>query len=108
MVKWYTVRRYGKHITDATFSTGKEALAHYDKVCKYESKHDNRDIAMFVRDDRFYEKYGHWEMMVFFNKKPVPKWPFCKYRNVAAEPKKSKSKSKSEYGIKGKLKPFGL
>lgn len=108
MAKWYTVRRYGKYITDAAFSTGKEALAHYDKACRYELKRDNRDIAMFVYDDRFYKKYGSSEMMIFFNKKPVPKWPFCKYRNVAVECKKTKKRSKKEYGISGELHPFGL
>lgn len=108
MTRWYTVRRYGKHITDATFDTGKEALEHYDKVCKFELKRDNRDIAMFIYDSDYYRKWGHAEMMIFFNKKPVPNWPFCKYRNVAIDGKKTKSKNKSEYGIKGKLRPFGL
>ena len=99
MVRWYVVRRYGKRITDATFSTGKEALEHYDKACRYEVKRDNKDIAMFVYDSSYYGKYGSGEMMIFFNKKPVPKWPFSKYRNVAITGKKTKKSVPAPFGL---------
>ena len=109
MVKWWIVRRYGKYVIDTTYDTAKEALAMYDKACKYETSYahkfntSERAIALFKYDPtaRFNKKINSFETMLYYSKKPLPNWPGVRYRNVKDAKKKSKT---NEFGLDWNLR----